>query len=206
VSTLKEESKIVHDETDFKTDYAGITKPGEFKYTHGGSVQPGLDYHIHYTNDKREVYMIGGSHTYSSKIIERVINNSLFSTYTNLTGAKSKLPYPSKYSPNPSESDYRIGTITRCFTQKANNLNGELFEINISDIDANSLFRYITLEWIISGTRSEVELGNMNTMINISRIRGNEQIINILFPLQLWIPPKNSQEDLEEKLNRLKII
>ena len=36
-----------NDNTDFKVDFAGITRLGEFKYTHGGSVQPGLDYHIH---------------------------------------------------------------------------------------------------------------------------------------------------------------
>ena len=72
MAELKKEMKVIHDKTDFKIDFAGTTQLGEFRYTHGGSVQPGLEYHIHYTNDKEEVFMTGGVHNPSSKIIEKV--------------------------------------------------------------------------------------------------------------------------------------
>ena len=68
MAKLKEDMERVHENTDFKVNFAGVTQMGEFRYTHGGSVQPGLEYHIHYTNDKKEVYMTGGIHNSSSKI------------------------------------------------------------------------------------------------------------------------------------------
>ena len=68
----KQEIKKIHNNTDFKIEFAGITQLGEFRYEHGGTVQPGLEYHIHYMNNKREVYMTEGSHTNSSKIILKV--------------------------------------------------------------------------------------------------------------------------------------
>ena len=118
MSKLKEDMRRVHENTDFKTNFAGITQLGEFKYSHGGSVRPGLKYHTHYTNDKREVFMIGGIHS-----------SSLFSTYTKMK-RNIKQDYPNKYNPILTEGDYGIGTMNRYFTQKANNLNGELFEVS----------------------------------------------------------------------------
>ena len=98
--------------------------------------------------------MTGGSHNSSSKIIEKVNGSqSLFSTYSELT-SQVKEDYPSKYTPLPSKSDYRIGTFKRYFTQKANNLDGDLFEISEEDNEINSLFRYIVLDWRISGRKS----------------------------------------------------
>ena len=72
MTVSKEIIKKIHDSTDFKIEFAGVTKLGEFRYDHGGSVQPGLDYHVHYTNSKQEVYMTGGSHTEGRKIIIKV--------------------------------------------------------------------------------------------------------------------------------------
>jgi len=204
MSKLKEEMMEVHENTDFKVNFAGVTQLGEFKYIHGGSVQPGLGYHIHYTNDKEEVFMTDDTHNSSSKIIEKVNGNqSLFSTYSELN-SQVKEDYPSKHTPLPSESDYRIGTFKRYFTQKANNLNGEIFEIKEEDNEINSLFRYIVLDWRISGKKSEVIRGNQVTIDSISRTRGNEQFRKILFPLQYWNPPKGSVDDIQTKLNRRK--
>ena len=39
MSKLKEEMMEVHEDTDFKVNFAGVTQLGEFRYTHGGSVQ-----------------------------------------------------------------------------------------------------------------------------------------------------------------------
>ena len=205
MSSLKEEMMRVHKNTDFKVNFAGVTKLGEFKYTHGGSVQPGLGYHIHYTNNKEEVFMTNDTHNTSSKIIEKVGgNNSLFSSYTSKK-RKPKQPYPNKFTPIPTEGDYGIGNFNRYFAQKANNLNGELFEISKKDFqNKNSLFRYFELNWIISGKKIEVSGFNTTTLLNAAKNRANTQLLKMLFPLQYWNPPKDSIDDIQSKLNRRK--
>jgi hypothetical protein len=204
MTKLKKEMMRIHEDTDFKVNFAGVTKLGEFKYTHGGSVQPGLGYHIHYTNNKEEVFMTDDTHNTSSKIIEKVNDTkSMFSTYSKLK-SQSKQQYPRKSKPLPSKSDYRIGTYKRYFAQKANNLNGELFEISKDDFEVNNLYRYFSIIWKISGTKLEVLLYNTNAVVPLSRQRGNEQLLNILSPLQYWNPPKKSLDDIRLKLNRRK--
>ena len=179
MSNLKEEMMQIHENTDFKANFAGITQLGEFKYTHGGSVKPGLEYHIHYTNDKEEVFMTGGIHNSESKIINKIINNSMFNTYSKLKNIK-KQSYPSKSNPKPTESDYRIGTYKRYFAQKANNLDSELFEISQDNFEINNLYRYISITWKITGPKSEVFNFNTNQVLPLSEERGNEQLLNIL--------------------------
>ena len=45
-------------DTDFKVEFAGITQSNEFEYAQqGGTVKSGLEYHVHYTNDKKEVLL-----------------------------------------------------------------------------------------------------------------------------------------------------
>ena len=207
MSKLKEEAKQVHEDTDFKSSVVDITQSGEFKYTHGGSVQSGLQYHIHYTNTKREVFMTGGSHSTSSKIIEKIDgSNSLFSTYTKIKNVV-KNEYPKKYNPIPSEGDYGGGSLNRYFTQKANNLNGELFEISKEDFDnKNTLFRYVKISWRLTGKKSEVIRDNTRTINTFSTTRGNEELRKILSPSQLWKAPKGSIDDVTSKLSRRKII
>ena len=67
------------------------------------------------------------------------------------------------------------------------------------------MFRYIVIDWKISGRKSEVIYENQVTINNISRIRGNERFSRILFPLQFWRPSKNSIDDIQGKLSRRKI-
>ena len=200
MSKYKEKVKKVHDSTDFKRSFAGVTQVGEFVYDeHESSVQPGLNYHVHYTNSKKEVFMLGGSHSPSSKIIKKVGGvKSLFTKYSDLT-SNSKDKYPEGIIPIPKDSDYRIGSFTRYFTQLANDPTADIFEISEEDNDQqNNLFRYINFKWRISGTKSEVTRDNQKTMNNInSDFVG---IIRKLFPLQLWKPPKNSPDSLQKKL------
>ena len=203
MSKYKEEIKQVHDNTDFKLNFAGITLLGEFVYSHGGTVQPGLDYHIHYTNNKQEVYMIGGVDSESSRIVQKVGGTkTLFTQYTDVK-VSTKEEYPVITPAYPSESDYSIGSITRYFTQKANNPNGAIFEISEEDFEnQNSLFKYIDFEWRLSGTKQEVTRFNQITInaVNVD-LPG---ISRHLFPLQYWRPPKNSPDDLQKKLLLLK--
>ena len=207
MAKLKDDMERIHEKTDFKIDFAGITQLNEFQYTHGGSVQPGLEYHIHYTDDKKEVFMTGGSHNSSSKIIQKVKGDkSLFSKYTSLKSSR-KTKYPDKFSPNPTEGDYRIGVIYRYFARKANNLNGELFEVSEEDFkNRNNLFSYFQIKWRISGKKLDVIQQNKRITLVASAKRGNEQLRKIVFPLQLWNPPKGSPDDIQSKLDRRKII
>jgi len=199
---MSDTSKI-HEDTDFKISYAGVTNLNEFTYEQGGRVQPGLTYHIHYTNEKDEVFMTGGSHTSSSKIIKKVSGvDSLFRSYTKISSTQ-KTKYPVITIPNPSDSDYRIGNFTRYFTQFANNPNADIFEISVEDNgQKNNLFRYIDFKWRISGTKSEVTRDNQKTMSDIDK--DFVGIVRKLFPLQLWKPKKNSPTDLQNKLLLLK--
>ena len=207
MSKLRENMTKVHENTDFKVNFAGVTQMGEFRYTHGGSVQPGLEYHIHYTDTKPEVFMTGGGHSTSSKIIEKIDGSkSLFSTYTKIKNVV-KNEYPKKYNPIPSEGDYGGGSLDRYFTQKANNLNGELFEISKEDFDnKNTLFRYVKISWRLTGKKSEVIRDNTRTINTFSTTRGNEELRKILSPSQLWKAPKDSIDDVTSKLSRRKII
>ena len=202
---LKEETLAVHEITDFKTEFAGVTKPGEFLYTHGGKVPSGLDYHIHYTTTKQVVYMTGGTHMPSSKIIEKVLGApSMLESYSDL-GADESQEYPQRYVALPTESEYRVGVMIRYFAQKVNDTNSELFEVSEDDFNFdNELYRFFSIDWKISGARAEVLLTNLRTMRQNSVIQGNGQLMKLLFPLQLWRPDPESKEDLTRKLGRLK--
>ena len=216
MSSLKEEMYRIHEDTDFVENNAGISQPGEFQYTHGGIVRPGLEYHIHYTKSKQEVYMTGGFHTESSKIIKKIrserdrrFENNQFkkTTYGRYSDIKSlnRENYPSKITRILQDSDYRIGNITRYFAQKANNTEDDLFEISIDDYEnQNPLFRYLPFQWRISGTRQEVFRDNKRTIDSLIQGIGNKTLENKLRPLRLWKAEEGSEEDVENKLDLLK--
>ena len=111
--------------------------------------------------------------------------------------------YPKTTPANPSESDYRIGTITRYFTKKTNEVNAKVFEITEDDFsNQNNLYDYTSFEWRISGKKLEVNRDNSATLREIQSEFPN--ITKTVFPLQLWIPPKNSPDDVQKKLSLLK--
>ena len=140
--------------------------------------------------------------TSNSKIIKRVNNKTMFSKYSSLKSL-TRQKYPEVTPANPTDSDYRIGKITRYFTQKANDRNADIFEVSKDDFSSkNNLYRYTSFQWRISGKRGEVIRDNGATMIG--QEKDYPGISRLLFPLQLWIPPKNSLESLEKKLSLLK--
>ena len=179
------------------------TKPQEFIYSQTrGFVRPDMVYSVYYTLSKKEIYLTGITDTSNSKIIKRVNNKTMFSKYSSLKSL-IRQKYPEVISVNPSESDYRIGSITRYFTQKGNNRNADIFEVSKVDFSSkNNLYRYTSFQWRISGKREEVIRDNQSTMIRLEK--DYPGISRILFPLQLWIPPKDSPEDLQKKLSLLK--
>ena len=84
-----------------------------------------------------------------------------------------------------------------------NDINKPLFEVSEEDFsNQNNLYIYFQFEWVISGVKSGVNRVNSDT---IRELQLNYPNINqVLFPLQLWKPPKNSPDDVENKLERLK--
>ena len=181
------------------------TKPQEFVYSQTkGFVKPGTVYSVYFTLSKKEVYLTGITDTSNSKLIlrNRIKDRTLFDRYVKLKFPKRQ-KYPKIISANPTESDYRIGSITRYFTQKGNNRNADIFEVSKADFSSkNNLYRYTSFQWRISGKKEEVTRDNQSTMRRLEKEYSG--ISRILFPLQLWIPPKDSPESLQKKLSLLK--
>ena len=179
------------------------TTKNQFRYLdNNGVVKPNTLYSIYYTFKKELIYLTGISSTSRPRQIIKVSEKDNYETYVSLE-SNTRQPYPKESNSNPTESDYRIGEITRYFTQKANDKTQPVFEINKETFDnQNSLYNYTSFIWVISGLKQDVEQENTKT------IRGLETelpgISRTLFPLQLWTPPRNSTEDLENKLRRLK--
>ena len=179
------------------------TKPEEFMYQEtGGYVGPNTLYSIYYTLSKDEIYLTGIKTTSNSKKIIRLENETLYGKYINVVPVERQ-QYPKLKPTKPSDSDYRIGEITRHFTQSGNDKSKPVFEISKEDFDnQNSLYNYTSFQWRISGKKEEVIRDNSVT------IRGLQVdypgINKVLFPLQLWKPPLNSSDDIEKKLSLLK--
>ena len=196
--------RIQNIKTNIERTVQGLrTKPQEFIYEEtGGYVKPNTMYSVYYTLNKQEIYLTGVTDSSNSKVIKRILNNTLFSTYVDIANTERQ-DYPKQTPVNPSESDYRIGTITRYFTKKTNEVNAKVFEITEDDFNnQNNLYDYVSFEWRISGKKLEVNRDNSATLREIQSEFPN--IIKTVFPLQLWIPPKNSPDDVQKKLSLLK--
>ena len=179
------------------------TKPQEFRYKRtGGFVKPNQIYSIYYTTNKTEKYLTGVLETSNSKIIEKVGQKSILNRYAEVKPT-TKEPYPKITPSNPTEEDYETGVIDRYFARVGNDTNKPLFEVSEEDFsNQNNLYIYFKSEWIISGVKSAVNRLNSATISDLQINYPN--ITQVLFPLQLWKPPKNSLDDLENKLERLK--
>ena len=129
-------------------------------------------------------------------------NKSSFQTYTEIK-FPNRENYPVQSKPEITESDYRIGSITRYFTQDANNSTQPPFEITQDDFEnQNNLYKYTSFSWKLKGTREEVIRDNQNTINDL--IVNYPNIDKSLFPLQFYRAPQNSPDDLEKKLSLLK--
>ena len=179
------------------------TKPQEFIYERtGGFVKSNQIYSIYYTFDKKEKYLTGVLETSNSKIIEKVGQKSMLNTYSEIKPT-IKQSYPKTTPANPTEADYEIGVIDRYFARVGNDIDKPLFEVSKEDFsNQNNLYIYFKFEWIISGVKSDVNRVNSDTIRDLQLNYPN--INQVLFPLQLWKPAKNSADDVENKLERLK--
>jgi len=196
--------QIQNIKTDIERTIQGLeTKPQEFIYERtGGFVKSNQIYSIYYTFDKKEKYLTGVLETSNSKIIEKVGQKSMLNTYSEIKPT-IKQSYPKTTPANPTEADYEIGVIDRYFARVGNDINKTLFEVSKEDFDnKNNLYIYFQFEWVISGVKSTVNRLNSATILELQINYPN--INQVLFPLQLWKPEKNSPDDVENKLERLK--
>ena len=179
------------------------TKLQEFRYQQtGGFVQPNTTYSIYYTLSKREVYLTGISSTTNSKILEMVKNKTSFQKYRDIK-FPSRTDYPVSSKSKPTDADYRIGEITRYFTQIGNDPTQPVFEISKDAFDTqNGLYKYTTFTWKISGERKDVSGYNQTTIIGLQV--DYPGINRVLWSLQLWKPPEGSSDDIQKKLLLLK--
>tara|TARA_Y100000996_G_scaffold289126_1_gene228411 strand:+ start:718 stop:1329 length:612 start_codon:yes stop_codon:yes gene_type:complete len=201
---MSNKQKIQNIKTNIERTIQGLeTKPQEFRYKRtGGFVKPNQIYSVYYTNSKRERYLTGVLETSNSKIIEKVGQKSILNRYAEVKPT-IKQPYPKTTPANPNESDYIIGVINRYFARVGNDINKPLFEVSADDFNTpNNLYIYFQFEWVISGVKSDVNRVNSDTIRDLQLNYPN--INQVLFPLQLWKPAKNSADDVENKLERLK--
>ena len=86
---------------------------------------------------------------------------------------------------------------------KANNPNDKIIEISEDDFNSkNSLFKYTSFIWKVSGMKTDVSIENTKTINGL--IKEYFNITDLLFPLQYWKPPEDSVDDVQKKLYLLK--
>ena len=132
--TIKQQIRNI--KTNVERTIQGLrTKSQEFRYQQtGGYVQPNTLYSIYYTLDKNERYLTGIDGTTNSKIIEKVENQTNFKKYRDLR-FPTRESYPVSSKSTPTDADYRIGQITRYFTQIGNDTSQPAFEVSKDNFD-----------------------------------------------------------------------
>lgn len=86
------------------------------------------------------------------------------------------------FVPNPTESDYKKGYITRFFIQKANDSQSYIYEVSkdtYKEFVTNNFFVNTSLDWRINGDDVDIKKSNSES------VRLASQKIN---KLQLYLP------------------
>ena len=165
-----------------------LTNKSEFIYADTKSTVPvNKTYSVYYVNDKSKLYF---TNLITSKYVRSLIRIKGFDIYDQYTTIK------------PTESDYRIGTITRYFAQIGNDTSKPIFEVYKDDYNIGNLYRYTSFQWRLSGLKEEVMRDNQVTIDGLEKEYTG--INKVLFPLQFWRAPKNSADDVENKLLLMK--
>ena len=168
----------------------------------GGFDKPDTIYTVYYMPSKKVIYLTGTLSSSNSRQIKSLSKPTLFEEYSKLT-TLSKDDYPKPIIPKPSKSDYSAGTMTRYVAVKANNPNDKIIEISEDDFNSkNSLFKYTSFIWKVSGMKTDVSIENTKTINGL--IKEYFNITDLLFPLQYWKPPEASVDDVQKKLSLLK--
>ena len=202
--TMADKKTIQNIKTRVERTVQGLkAKSNEFKFKDTDTfVKEGTTYSIYFTLNKDKVYLTGLISSPQSRMIEKINEDSLFVKYGELVTVVRE-NYPKTKPSRPTDSDYRIGSITRYFTQKTNDSTKPIFEISKSDFDNKSnLYKYVSFEWKISGNKNDVQRDNLRVSNALERQFNG--ISKRLSPLQLYRPQKNSGEDVRKKLSLLR--
>ena len=180
-----------------------ITGLKQFYYVDTGVyVKPDTTYSVYYTPSKKSIYLTGTISNSNSREIKSLSKPTLFEEYSKLTSL-TKDVYPRPIIPQPSKSDYSVGTMTRYIAVKANNPTDKIIEISEDDFNSkNSLFKYTSFMWRVSGKKTDVSIENKKTITRLVKEYSN--ITDLLFPLQYWKPSDNTSDSVEKKLSLLK--
>ncbi len=95
---------------------------------------------------------------------------------------KIDTPNINTYAPSPSDSDYKVGYIIRYFTQKTNDKDSPIFEINeyiVSSIESNPMYIVKFIRWRITGKPQEIMDSNKKSI---------ETVYEFLPKLKLYLP------------------
>ena len=186
-----------------RTTQGLLTNKLNFVYADNGSIVPkNKTYSAYYLTDKSKLYFTNLITSNYVRQLIRVNDFDLYEQYTNITSVNREV-YPSNITLDVTDKDYTKGVINRYFVKKANDVNAKVFEISEEDFNKDlTLYDKIKLDWIISGLKEDVILGNLKTIdFNEKLFKG---INKILIPLQYWRPSKDTPVTLEKKLSLLK--
>jgi len=180
-----------------------FTKFKEFKYSQtNGFVSENILYTIYYTDDKQKLYFTGVPSSTNSKKIFKINETDVFVKYQELASLERD-NYPKPFVNKPKPSDYKVGEFVRYFCKSGNDDTKPFFEISKDDYnDPSPLFDYYQLSWTISGKKQSVARQNIIELLSI--INDVPNIRQIIPALQYWRPSKDSRDDIEKKLERLK--
>ena len=112
--------KIINERT-LSTKFLGKTKSKQFRYSIGGDVPTGLEYHSHYLNNGLIVYMTGEEHNKASKVIvpyDKLSIEDDTQQYQILSQDTSFVNPIKSSKQTPLPVDYDNGFFTRYFAKK----------------------------------------------------------------------------------------
>ena len=186
-----------------RTTQGLLVNKSNFVYADNGSIVPeNKTYSVYYLTDKSKLYF---TNLITSKYVRELIRVKDFDLYEQYTTIKltNREAYPSNITLDVTDKDYTKGFVIRYFVKKANDINAQVFEISKADFNKNlTLYDKTKFNWIISGIKEEVLLGNLKTMgFKEKQFKG---ISKMLFPLQYWRPSNGKPVTLEKKLSLLK--
>jgi hypothetical protein len=186
-----------------RTTQGLLTKKSNFVYADNGSIVPeNKTYSVYYVTDKSKLYFTNLITSNYARQLIRVKDFDLYEQYTTIKSTNREI-YPSNITLDVTDKDYTKGFVVRYFVKKANDINAQIFEISKADFNKNlTLYDKTKFNWIISGVKEDVLLGNLKTIkLKARQFKG---IGKILSPLQYWRPLKNVPVTLEKKLSLLK--
>ena len=167
-----------------------VVKEFQFVTDQGKFVKKGTMYHIHYTKDLGEHFMIGTGHdNILSKLIFPLDVEGItqFGYYSSLN-KQEPLTLESTVT-YPTERDYKKGSFTRYFARKANEEKSLPFEVSKADSGASPLYIYTSVNWNLKGTKTQIYFRNNKQIALAMKIIPN--IYRILNPYQFYRAEEN---------------